>query len=358
MNLSDGSLSNLVLQMLGAEEAAFVLVSADGYISAQTPGARRLLRQKTLLPVGEVLSERAARAVQLVLDACGEAALDEEIDGRLYRLEIRPTGEGALLYFAPAEEQPAALPPSMFGQVTGALSHILAVLHLLPGASAEKQERLLDDARRSSLRIYRSLSHLQLLEYADDPERMLHIKEHDLAALCRRLCSQCAAVCHARSMAAGLACDVPERCILAYDEVLMTRAILGLLTNALRAPGVRRVTLSLRRAHGRVTLTVSDDGHGVPPEALDRLYHGWAFPMDEAGMLEQQAEGLLCGLGLPLVRKIAGWHGGTLLLDSAAESGAVFRLSFPDDLPPDGLSLGQVFAEDTLDIAELELSVL
>ncbi len=358
MKLADGGLSNLILQMLRADDAAFILVSPAGNIITQTPGARRLLRQAPLRPAGEALSERAAKAVRFVLETGGESALDEEIDGHLYRLEIRPVDEGALLYFASAEGQAPVMPLTMYGQIVSSLSHILALLYLIPGADAGRQEHLLDNVRRDSLRIYRSLSHLQLLEYADDPERILHWKEHDLAAHCRALCEKCRMAVRQRGNAVVISCDAPEHCNLVYDEALMTRAVLELLVNALRAPGVTRVRLQMRRTGNHASILVSDNGSGVPPEELDRLYHAWQRAQDVDDLLEKQARGLPYGLGLPLVRRIAGWHSGTLLLENAGPGGTVFRLTIPADLPADQVSLGQPFPEDGLDLAELELSVL
>ena len=358
MKLSAGGLSNHILQMLGADDAVFLLVAPDGNIISQSGGARRLLRQEPLRPVGEVLSKGAARAVRFVLETGGESALDEEIDGHWYRLEIRPVEQGALLYFAPADAQMQSLPLPMYGQIVGSLSHILALLYLVPGADGDRQQQLLDGVRRDSLRIYRSLSHLQLLEYANDPERILHYKEHDLAALCRALCEKGAAAAARRGLAAAVHCDAPGHCVCVFDEGLLTRAILALLTNALRAPDTTEVRLQVRRTEKHVTILVADNGRGLPPEELDRLYHAWQRPQDIDQMLEKQVEGLPYGLGLPLVRRIAGWHGGTLLLESAEGGGTVFRLTLPAKLPSDPAPLGQFLPEDSLDLIELELSAL
>lgn len=358
MNLLENGLSKQVLQMLGADDAALLFLSPAGNITAQTSGAARLLRQAPLRAIYEVLSKRAGNAIRFVLENGGESALDEEIDGRLYRLEVRAVPDGALAYLAPTDMQAPALPLPLYGQITGSLSHILAVLYLIPGADASRQAHLLEDVHRSSLRIYRSLSHLHLLEYADDPERILHLRTHNLAALCRELGKKCADAAKARGNSVTVSVHTPEKCSAVYDEALMTRAVLELLVNAVRTPGATYVTLALRRAAGRVSLLVSNDGRTLPPEELDRLYDGWRRAQDSMTLLEQHAAGLPYGLGLPLVRRIAGWHGGALLFESDGGEGTVFRLSFPDDLPSEASTFGQTVFEDSLDIAELELSIL
>lgn len=358
MKLMNGEISNRIFQMLDADDAVLLLISSNGNIITQTSGAERLLQQAPLRPVCEVLSGRAAKAVRFVLETGGESTLDEEIDGHLYRLDIRPVSEGALLYFAPTEDRVPVMPLPLYGQIVNSLSHILALLYLIPGADEARQKHLLDDVHRNSLRIYRGLSHLHLLEYAGEPAQILHLRAHNLSALCRKLGHTCADAAKERGISVTVSVDVPESCSAVYDEALMTRAVLELLVNAVRTRGAAHVTLALRPAAGRVSIIVSNDGCALPPEELDRLYSGWRRAQDSMTLLEQHAAGLPYGLGLPLVRRIAGWHGGALLLESSSENSTVFRLSFPDHLPADATSFGQTVLEDSLDLTELELSIL
>lgn len=351
-------LSGLMLDMLGAEDNAFILVSQSGHIIAQTAGGRRLLQQPALRPVHEVLSQRAARAIDFVLDTGGETALDEEIDGQLYRLVTRPTKEGALLYFYPADARAPSLPLSLFSKITGSLSHILAMLHLLPGSSDERQDLMLQDIRRSTLRIYRGLSHLQLLERTEDPELIVNLREHDLAALCRRLIDELREKCTERGIMVNIETEIPAHCRATFDEDLMTRAVLNLLINALHAPGVSRVCLRVQHMHNQMIITVSDDGSGLSPEKLSYFYHGWERAQDADARLAQQAAGTASGLGLPLVRRIAGWHGGTLLMENGDDGGTTFHLTFAHDLHAADGSLKQTVFADTLDAAETELTAL
>ncbi len=355
MNLQSSDLSNLALEMLDAEDAAFVLVSPGGDIISQTAGAGRLLKSMPLRPVGEVLSERAAQALKFVQTTGGESSIHEDIDGKTYRMEVRPVEQGVLLYFAPMEQQAAHLPANFSRQIVDSLSHILAAVHLMLGSQGEKSERLLDGIRRDSLRIYRGLAHLQFLESDAAPEEAMKLELGDLAELCRSAVERCRAACAARGRTVELTVDAPDACPVVYDRALLLRALLNLLTNALRTPEVSRVCVRLTHGQGRVSIVVADDGPGVPAEQLSRLYHDWARPWDEAGWMEQS---MPCGLGLPLVRQVAGWHGGTLLLEPGQEGGTVFRLSFPDDLPPDPPQLGQSLPDDSLDLVEIELSIL
>ncbi|MFZ9745586.1 MAG: HAMP domain-containing sensor histidine kinase [Opitutaceae bacterium] len=90
----------------------------------------------------------------------------------------------------------------------------------------------------------------------------------------------------------------PPELRVAADADLLRRALANLLRNAARYGGVGTpITLTGAAAAGRVTLTVDDEGPGVPPADLDRL--GEPFFRPE---LARTREGGGVGLGLAIVR--------------------------------------------------------
>lgn len=108
------------------------------------------------------------------------------------------------------------------------------------------------------------------------------------------------------------------------DRVRLQQAVANLMDNALKySPDGTEVTLAAHALPaGGVELTVHDQGPGIPPEDLpriwDRLYRG-----DKS----RSKRGL--GLGLSLVQAIALAHGGTALVVSVPGQGAVFTLTLP-----------------------------
>lgn len=66
-------------------------------------------------------------------------------------------------------------------------------------------------------------------------------------------------------------------------------------------------------------MSVEDEGLGVPPELVPRLFERFARSGPSAGL----------GLGLFLAARIAEAHGGSLTLDSAAGRPARFTLWLP-----------------------------
>ncbi|UVW28672.1 HAMP domain-containing sensor histidine kinase [Massilia sp. H6] len=99
-------------------------------------------------------------------------------------------------------------------------------------------------------------------------------------------------------------------------------ALKVLVDNALLfSPPTTKVALGARRSGGGVEFTVRDEGGGVPPDDVERIF--------DKGYRGRNAQGLPgSGLGLYLARSIVDVHGGMLRL-GAHESGAEFRLWLP-----------------------------
>jgi signal transduction histidine kinase len=99
------------------------------------------------------------------------------------------------------------------------------------------------------------------------------------------------------------------------DERSLTRAVLNILANAVKyARGT--VTLELAAGEGRITITVTDDGEGIAPEALPRIFE--RFYKGEAGGY---------GIGLAIAKAVTEKHGGRLSAENTG-AGAVFTMVF------------------------------
>jgi signal transduction histidine kinase len=102
------------------------------------------------------------------------------------------------------------------------------------------------------------------------------------------------------------------------DAALFRRALVNLLRNACEASGGRVVLRGEGIVAGASRVAVEDDGPGIPFDILPKLFTPF-FSTKESGT----------GLGLALVAKIAGLHGGEVSVGrSVALGGARFVLSF------------------------------
>lgn len=113
--------------------------------------------------------------------------------------------------------------------------------------------------------------------------------------------------------------SAPESCPAHFDARLLGRAVRNLVENSLRAVGESgRVMVRVECQAREARVIVADEGPGVPPENLSRIFDPY-FSTHEGGT----------GLGLPISRRIAEEHGGTLTAANRGAAGGlevVFRL--------------------------------
>jgi len=75
---------------------------------------------------------------------------------------------------------------------------------------------------------------------------------------------------------------------------------------------------------GRIEIFVRDDGPGIPPESLDRIFERF-YRVDKARSREQGGT----GLGLSIVKHIVQAHGGEVRVESEPGKGATFFFTLP-----------------------------
>ncbi len=112
------------------------------------------------------------------------------------------------------------------------------------------------------------------------------------------------------------------------EPTLVRQLLLNLATNALRVSRFdSSVTLESVITRDRWRLVVSDQGPGLPPEQLERVFERFQRYGPTAG---NQGMGAGEGLGLSICRSIAALHGGTICAENCAGA-AGFRVVV--DLP-------------------------
>ena len=125
-----------------------------------------------------------------------------------------------------------------------------------------------------------------------------------------------------------LACDIDERLDrVEWDPLRVKQMLINLLGNALKfTESGKRVTLSAGLAgDDEVTLSVVDEGCGISPEDLARIFQ--PFEQASSPMRKTHVEGT--GLGLALVSRLADLHGGRVEVQSEVAVGSRFTLYLP-----------------------------
>jgi signal transduction histidine kinase len=118
----------------------------------------------------------------------------------------------------------------------------------------------------------------------------------------------------------------PEPMALFVDPSRIEQVLSNLLTNAAKyTPDGGKIVVRVRAEDGRAVFSVRDNGIGIAPEQLPRVFD--LFMQAESGR-ERRDGGL--GIGLALTRKIAEMHGGTMQALSGGENqGSEFVCTLP-----------------------------
>lgn len=111
---------------------------------------------------------------------------------------------------------------------------------------------------------------------------------------------------------------VPAGLTVMGDREELLRVLLNLGRNALDG-GAKRVEVSALPRIGWVSLTVADDGPGIPWAARETLFQPFAASSKIGGS----------GLGLAIAREAMHAHGGEIQLVETGAGGTVFRLDLP-----------------------------
>ena len=258
-----------------------------------------------------------------VLQAC---SLRPEFfdEGDLRRLEVVARWVGLLAERAEraggqaAEEHVTVLAHDLRNLIAP-LSGRLQLLQLR--ARREGRPRDLEDsgaALASLARLERLIADLLDVQRLEEGIFALTLQPLDLVTLARETAAAVA------TDVVPVALDAPDELVVCADPNRLGQTLENLLANAVKhsPPGVPvAVTIAAEQRDGRAwaVLTVADQGPGIAPELLPRLFDRFVKGGGSGGL----------GLGLYLAQGIAAAHGGTLDVASDPGAGARFRLSLP-----------------------------
>jgi two-component system sensor histidine kinase MprB len=180
------------------------------------------------------------------------------------------------------------------------------------GLSPESRAELMDDVRFQIEELTTLIG--DLTELARDEPQPVTPEPVDLVEVVDR------AVERVRRRAPSLHFDVrTEPWWVTGEAGALERAVTNLLDNAAKwSPPLGVVTVRL--ADG--TLTVADQGHGIDPKDLPHVFDRF-YRSDESRTMPGS------GLGLSIVRQVAGRHGGDVTAGRSLDGGAEFRLTLP-----------------------------
>lgn len=197
---------------------------------------------------------------------------------------------------------------------------------LMSATTVEEHRAAMESALQDLERMGQIVKSLLQLAQAESGQLALQKARLDVARLVARLAGEFEIP--ADEKRARLTCVLQRQCEAMVDRVQFERLVSNLLSNAIRyVPPHGEVRVSLSSGGGKINLTVSDNGPGIPapdlPHIFDRFYRARkGEPDGEKGL----------GLGLSFASWIVDAHGGTIDVKSTQGSGTTFLVTIPAGL--------------------------
>jgi signal transduction histidine kinase len=121
-------------------------------------------------------------------------------------------------------------------------------------------------------------------------------------------------------------CEGPPLWVM--DAHQFNRVLLNLVVNAIdavkhKSEGKIIITSKLDDGADTLSVSVADNGIGIPPDRIGRVFELFYTTKGTGGT----------GLGLPMVKKFVEKMGGTIALQSAVDMGSTFTMTFPRITP-------------------------
>jgi two-component system sensor histidine kinase CpxA len=128
----------------------------------------------------------------------------------------------------------------------------------------------------------------------------------------------------------------PDGCQLAADSRLLARAIENVLRNAIKySPAASAITLQLTCSEATVTLQISDQGPGIPPDALHAVFEPF-YRVSDARTAGTGGTGLGLAIAGQAIRQHQGQISASNLGNASQPAGLCVQMMLPVRPEPKG----------------------
>ncbi|MFM8320475.1 MAG: PAS domain S-box protein, partial [Chloroflexota bacterium] len=205
--------------------------------------------------------------------------------------------------------------------LTAILGLAEALRYGISGSLSEKQLQSVQQIESSGQRLYQMIQQVLEYTYLQSSDYPLHRAPVVLVQVADAALKGVAAAAGKKRQRLSLSTAQADLQINA-DEQLVLQMLTHLLDNAIKftpAGGQIQLSIDSRPETGEARLSVADTGIGIEAEQMQRIFQ--PFVQVDA-RLARHYEG--AGLGLPLVKALAGLHGGRVEAESTPGQGSCF----------------------------------
>ncbi|MBP0465713.1 ATP-binding protein [Roseomonas sp. PWR1] len=328
---------------LRANRAAREMLGAPADAGAAPTDAAALLRHPAL---AEALDRALAARQPMVADLVLPVPVLRDLVAQIIPMDPPLADGGRILVLLSDRTRERAVERMRADFVANAshelrtpLASLIGFIETLRGPAADDpaaQQRFLGIMAEQSDRMRRLIDDLLGLSRIEMAEHQAPTGRADVASVARAEAEAMAPILAQRQVRLSL--DLPDAAIAdPADADQVAQVVRNLLDNAIRhGREGGEVRLAVTPGPGRdgrpgVTLSVADDGPGVPRDEIPRLTERF-YRVDKGR--SRRAGGT--GLGLAIVKHIVNRHRGTLAIESEEGAGTLFRVWWPGVDPGPG----------------------
>ena len=190
-----------------------------------------------------------------------------------------------------------------------------------PHINEQTKEQFLHRCYAQSERLTSLLHDISTLNRLDDGSDMIDFEAVDITQLVADITKETALVRQERKMTFDN--QLPERIVVKGNRSLLYSVFRNLTDNAIAYAGEgRTITLEAKEQGNKWHFIFRDNGQGVPPEHLARLFERF-YRVDKGRSRKMGGT----GLGLAIVKNAVLLHGGTIRVSNLPEGGLKFEFT-------------------------------
>ena len=276
-----------------------------------------LLSRRTLAPLQD-LGEAARRLGRGDLSQRADTSGPREIQQLAHSFNVMATE------LEEAERHRRNLTADIAHELRTPLSNIQGYLEAMRDGLVQPTQETVDTIHGQAIQLSRLVEDLRLLALVESGDLRLQLSPVGM----EQLLQSAAEAVRPRAEAKGvlLTVDMEEALPdMQLDATRISQVVGILLENAItHAPEGGEVSLSARAVGGHVEVAVADNGPGIAPEDLPRLFDRF-YRADQSRSRETGGS----GLGLTIARRLAEAHRGTIEVSSEPGRGSRFTVRLP-----------------------------
>ncbi len=321
-----------------------LVVNAQGRLQLANEAARRMLRIDDPIEgrhYPEIVRQPAvARQIEAAL--AGQPTESVELTGlrdgavtliaRTAPVEVSP-GRGAVVVLHDITDLRRAdrirrdFVANVSHELRTPLTAIRGYVEALGDADPEESRRFLEIVSRHTLRMERLVRDLLRLARLDAGQEILDRVACSVEGLFSAVEGDLSGLLTSRRQTVERLV-APDAATVHGDPAKLQDALRNLLENATsHSPEGGRIVMAAARQGERLVITVTDEGPGIPPNDLTRIFERF-YRVDKSRTRDGKDPGGT-GLGLSIVRHLVELHGGRVSAVNRPEHGAVFTVELP-----------------------------